>query len=166
MLGRVQLFATPWTTARQASLSITNSRSSLKLMEKKLLVGFQSLSGHLVGVGSVSGLLWCHSDQHQSHLNSWSHHQAVSDPPASVHDVPSSCRFFRILGSTNCVHFNWYYHSKCLYNKIYHFNHLSVQFSDILYIHTISRILLSSPRNSMKQFLPISACPLPFPGNH
>ena len=28
---RVRLFATPWTTARQASLSITNSRSSLRL---------------------------------------------------------------------------------------------------------------------------------------
>ena len=31
LLSRVQLFATPWITARQASLSITNSRSSLKL---------------------------------------------------------------------------------------------------------------------------------------
>ena len=31
-LSRVQLFATPWTTARQASLSINNSRSLLKLM--------------------------------------------------------------------------------------------------------------------------------------
>ena len=31
-LSRVRLFATPWTAARQASLSITNSRSSLKLM--------------------------------------------------------------------------------------------------------------------------------------
>ena len=30
-LGRVRLFATPWITARQASLSITNSRSSLRL---------------------------------------------------------------------------------------------------------------------------------------
>ena len=30
-LSRVQLSATPWITARQASLSITNSRSSLKL---------------------------------------------------------------------------------------------------------------------------------------
>ena len=29
-LSRVQLFATPWITARQASLSITNSRSSLR----------------------------------------------------------------------------------------------------------------------------------------
>ena len=31
-LSRVWLFATPWTTARQVSLSITNSWSSLKLM--------------------------------------------------------------------------------------------------------------------------------------
>ena len=32
LLSHVQLFATPWITARQASLSITNSRSSLRLM--------------------------------------------------------------------------------------------------------------------------------------
>ena len=32
MLSRVQLFATPWAAAHQASLSITNSRSLLKLM--------------------------------------------------------------------------------------------------------------------------------------
>ena len=31
-LSRVQLFATPWIAARQVSLSITNSRSSPKLM--------------------------------------------------------------------------------------------------------------------------------------
>ena len=31
-LSRVQLFATPWTAARQASLSITNSQRLLKLM--------------------------------------------------------------------------------------------------------------------------------------
>ena len=31
-LSRVQLFVTPWTAARQASLSITNSWSLLKLM--------------------------------------------------------------------------------------------------------------------------------------
>ena len=32
LLSHVQLFVTPWTAARQASLSITNSQSSLKLM--------------------------------------------------------------------------------------------------------------------------------------
>ena len=31
-LSRVRLFATPWIAARQASLSITNSRTSLRLM--------------------------------------------------------------------------------------------------------------------------------------
>ena len=34
-LSRVRLFVTPWTAARQASLSITNSRSLLKLMSIK-----------------------------------------------------------------------------------------------------------------------------------
>ena len=32
LLSHIQLFATPWTAALQASLSITNSRSLLKLM--------------------------------------------------------------------------------------------------------------------------------------
>ena len=35
---RVQLFATPWTAARQASLSITNSLSLLKLMSIELVM--------------------------------------------------------------------------------------------------------------------------------
>ena len=38
LLSCVQLFATPWTAARQASLSITNSRSLLKLMSIELVM--------------------------------------------------------------------------------------------------------------------------------
>ena len=38
LLSPVQLFATPWTTARQAFLSITNSRSLLKVMSMELLM--------------------------------------------------------------------------------------------------------------------------------
>ena len=40
-LSHVQLFAIPWTEARQASLSITNSHCLLKLtsMESALLIG-------------------------------------------------------------------------------------------------------------------------------
>ena len=45
-LSRVQLFATPWTTARQASLSITNSQSSLKLMSIESVMP----SNHLISV--------------------------------------------------------------------------------------------------------------------
>ena len=44
MLSRVRLFATPWITARQASLSITNSWSSLKLMCIELVMP----SSHLI----------------------------------------------------------------------------------------------------------------------
>ena len=44
MLSRVRLFATPWTAARQASLSITNSWSLLKLMSTELVMP----SSHLI----------------------------------------------------------------------------------------------------------------------
>ena len=43
-LSCVQLFATPWTAARQASLSITNSRSLLRLMSNELVMP----SNHLI----------------------------------------------------------------------------------------------------------------------
>ena len=44
LLSGVSLFATPWTAAHQASLSITNSQSFLKLMSIKLVMP----SNHLV----------------------------------------------------------------------------------------------------------------------
>ena len=44
MLSHVQLLVTPWTAARQASLSITNSRISLKLMSIKSVMP----SSHLI----------------------------------------------------------------------------------------------------------------------
>ena len=43
-LSRVRLFVTPWVTAHQASLSITNSWSSLKLMSIKSMMP----SSHLI----------------------------------------------------------------------------------------------------------------------
>ena len=45
-LSRVRLFVTPWTVARQASLSITNSQSLLKLMsiESVMLTSHESPS--------------------------------------------------------------------------------------------------------------------------
>ena len=44
LLSRVWLFAAPWTAARQASLSITNSQSLLKLMS----IGLLMPSNHLI----------------------------------------------------------------------------------------------------------------------
>ena len=43
-LSRVRLFATPWITTRQASLSITNSRSSLRLTSTESVMP----SSHLI----------------------------------------------------------------------------------------------------------------------
>ena len=43
-LNRVRLFATPWNAARQASLSITNSQSLLRLMSGESVM----LSNHLI----------------------------------------------------------------------------------------------------------------------
>ena len=44
LFSRVQLFATPWTAVHQAALSITNSRSLLKLMSLESVM----LSNHLI----------------------------------------------------------------------------------------------------------------------
>ena len=44
LLSRVQLFVTPWTTAYQASLSITNSQSLPKLISIDLVIP----SNHLI----------------------------------------------------------------------------------------------------------------------
>ena len=44
LLSHVQLFVTPWIVARQASLSITNSRSSLRLTSIELVIP----SSHLI----------------------------------------------------------------------------------------------------------------------
>ena len=44
LLSRVRLFVTPWTAARQASLSIANSQTSLKLMSIESMMP----SNHLI----------------------------------------------------------------------------------------------------------------------
>ena len=49
-ISRVQLFATPWTAARQAPLSFTASRSFLKLMFIELVMA----SNHLSSVAPFS----------------------------------------------------------------------------------------------------------------
>ena len=49
-LSHVRVFATPWITACQASLSITISRSSLKLMSIQLMMP----SNHLIPLSSPS----------------------------------------------------------------------------------------------------------------
>ena len=52
-LSRIQLFVTPWTAARQASLSITNSQSLLRLMSIESVMS----SNHLISVFPFSSCL-------------------------------------------------------------------------------------------------------------
>ena len=61
LLSRVRLFVTPWTTAHQASLSITNSQSLLRLMSIESVMP----SNHLIHAIPFSSCL-------QSFPASWS----------------------------------------------------------------------------------------------
>ena len=61
LLSHVRLFATPWTTAHQASLFITNSRSSLKLTSIESVIP----SSHLILCHPLF-LLPPNPSQHQS----------------------------------------------------------------------------------------------------
>ena len=69
-LSRVWLFATPWITARQASLSITNSRSSLRLMSiESVMPSSHLILGHPLlllppippSINTISSIQFSHS---------------------------------------------------------------------------------------------------------
>ena len=67
-LSHVQLFVTPWTTARQASLSITNSRSPPKPMSIKSVISSHPLSSPsppALNLSQHQGLFQWVSSSHQ-----------------------------------------------------------------------------------------------------
>ena len=69
LLSRVQLFATPWTPVHQASLSITNSWSLLKLMSiKSVMTSNNLIPCHPLPAFNLSqheDLFWWVSSSHQ-----------------------------------------------------------------------------------------------------
>ena len=58
LLSRVRLSATPWTAARQASLSIINSQSLLKLMSIESVMPFNHLCCPLLLLPSIFPRIW------------------------------------------------------------------------------------------------------------
>ena len=68
-LSRVRLFATPWITARQASLSITNSWSSLRLTSIESVM--PSISSSVVPFSSCPGSLPASESFPMSQLFAW-----------------------------------------------------------------------------------------------
>ena len=62
LLSHVRLLVTPWTAAHQASLSITNSQSLLKLMSIESVIGQEHLSvprSKIQNAYSLHGFLLC-----------------------------------------------------------------------------------------------------------
>jgi len=68
-LSRVRLFATPWIAARQASLSIINSRSSLRLMSiESVMPSNQSILKEISPGISLEGMMLKLKLQYFGHL--------------------------------------------------------------------------------------------------
>ena len=82
LLSRVQLFVSPWTAARQASLSITNSQSLRKLMSVK------SVMLCITGFAET-----CHFSNYERHHDGLSHQPLLIYPSISqmfLHNTSNS----------------------------------------------------------------------------
>ena len=99
-LSRVRLFATPWTTARQASLSFTNSQSLLKLMsiESVMPSNHLILCCPLILPPSIFPSIRVFSNESVLHIRwpkYWSFSFSIS--PSSEYSELISCCFFPLL---------------------------------------------------------------------
>ena len=87
-LSRVQLFATPWTTAHQASLSITNTQSLLKLMSLEPVMPSNHLILSSVQFSSVTQLCLTLCDpMNRSTPGLPVHHQLLEFTQTHIHRV-------------------------------------------------------------------------------
>ena len=94
-LSHIRLFATPWTAARQASLSITNSQSSLKLtsIESVMPSGHLILCRPLVLLPSIPPSIRVFSNESTLHMR-WPKYWSFSFSiiPSKEHPGPISFR--------------------------------------------------------------------------
>ena len=97
LLSHVRLFTTPWTTASQASLSITNSCSSLKLMSIKLMMP----SSHLILCRPLLFLLPASGSCPMSQLFAWGGQSIRVSASASV--LPVNTQDWSPLGWTDWI---------------------------------------------------------------
>ena len=92
LLSRVQLFATPWTAARQASLSITNSWSLPKLMSvASVMPSNHLILCHPVLLPSIFPSIRVFSSESILHIK-WPKHWSFSISPSSEYSGPISFR--------------------------------------------------------------------------
>ena len=94
LLSRVRFFATPWTAARQASLSITNSWSLIKLISSESVMP----SSHLVPLSSCPQPLPASESFLMSQLFTWGDQSIGVSALASV--LPVNTQDWSPLGWT------------------------------------------------------------------
>ena len=96
-LSHVRRFVTPWTAARQASLSITNSQSLLKLMSIKLVMP----SSHLILFSSCPQSLPASGSFPMSQLFTWDGQSIGVSASASV--LPMNTQDWSPSGRTGWI---------------------------------------------------------------
>ena len=98
----VQLFETPWTAARQASLSITNSQSLLKLMSIESVIPFNHLIlWHLLLLpSSIFPIIRSFSNESVLHIR-WPKYWRFSFS-ISISNEYSGLISFRLTGWSSC----------------------------------------------------------------
>ena len=93
-LSRVQPFATPWITARQASLSITNSRSSLRLTSiESVMPSSHLIFGHpLLLLPPIPPSIRVFSNESTLHMR-WPKYWSFSFSIIPSKEIPGSISF-------------------------------------------------------------------------
>ena len=99
LLSRIRLFVTPWIAAHQASLSISNSRSLLKLMSIKSVMPFSHLilCHPLLLLSPIPPSIWVFSNESTLHIRwpkYWSFSFSIS--PSNEHPGLISFRMDRL----------------------------------------------------------------------
>ena len=103
-LSRVRLFATPWTAASQASLSITNSWSLLKLMSIELVMPSNCIIlCHPLLLPSIFPRISVLSKESVLHIR-WPKYWSFSISPSNEYSGPISFRidWFDLLEVRDC----------------------------------------------------------------
>ena len=93
-LSRVRLFATPWIAARQASLSITNSRSSLRLtsIESVMPSSYLILCRPLLLLSPIPPSIRVFSNESALHMR-WPKYWSFSFSIISPKEIPGLISF-------------------------------------------------------------------------
>ena len=107
--SHVQLFAAAWTTAHQASLSITNSQSLLKLMSIKLVMPSNHLilCHPLLLLPSIFPNIWVFSSESVLHIR-WTKYWGFSISPSNEYSGLISFRMdwldlLAVQGTLKCL---------------------------------------------------------------